>query len=65
MSYYGEHKKEGLGCPCKWVHAKAKVTHLHGNFAHVVDLTNVDHKTAFYHLDLTLVQRAGAEDGQD
>jgi hypothetical protein len=62
MVYYGEHKKE-IGCPCTWLHAKAQVISIQGNFVHVADLTDPSRKTAFYHQDITLVQRAGAEDG--
>jgi hypothetical protein len=64
MIYYGEHKKE-FSCPCNWLHAKGKVIGIKGNFVFVADLVDPAHKTAFYHLDITLVQRAGAEDGQD
>lgn len=65
MVYYGEHKNEGLSCPCSWVHAKGKITRIHGNFVHVIDMLDPNRKTAFYHLDIVLIQRAGVEDGFD
>ena len=64
MVYYGEHRKE-LTCPCTWMHNKGKVIKLHGNFVHVADLVDPSRITAFYHLDINLVQRAGVEDGTD
>lgn len=64
MIYYGEHRAE-LTCPCTWRHNRAVVTRIHGNFVHVADAADPQHKTAFYHKDITLVQRAGAEDGAD
>ncbi len=64
MVYYGEHRSE-LTCPCTWKHNRAVVTRLHGNFVHVADILDANHRTAFYHKDITLVQRAGAEDGAD
>lgn len=64
MVYYGEHRLN-LSCPCTWKHNKAIVTKIHGNFVHVADVVDSNHKTAFYHKDITLVQRAGVEDGAD
>lgn len=65
MIYYGEHKQERLTCPCTWLHSKGIVTKIHGNFVYVEDEVDKKRFTAFYHMDLTLVQKAGAEDGDD
>lgn len=62
MVYYGEHREEKLSCPCSWTHTKGRVSHSHGNFVHVEDLVDSTRKTAFYHSDITLIQRAGVED---
>ena len=64
MVYYGEHRTE-ISCPCTWRHVRAQVTKLHGNFVHVRDIINSERITAFYHQDITLIQRAGVEDGAD
>jgi len=65
MVYYGEHRAEGLTCPCTWMHSKGIVQKIQGNFVYVGDLLDSSRKTAFHHSDITLVQKAGAEDGQD
>jgi len=47
------------------MHSKGIVQKIQGNFVYVGDLLDSSRKTAFHHSDITLVQKAGAEDGQD